>query len=451
MAEYMDPNDEPFIVVSSDCHAGARWGDFRPFVERKYLPQFDEWVNRMEGQASKDLGMPATAGVQVVGGTKVALRGKQIEDYLAKQEPVKAGGVHGAWDPAIRRRELDREGVAAEIIFPDGINRNGPPFGALAHLDPKTSNTYELRLAGARAYNRWLAALCSDEPGRHGGIALLAWDDIPTALEEVKWARNNGLFGGILLPGLSLQTNDPEWLLHHPRYEPIWAACEDLDLPLNIHSTGSGINYGELPGSRWIHSTEAYWMSRRALAQLMWSGVFERHPKLKIMMAEVTGGWLPYELQLWEYLYDARNPEVIRQTLKHRPGEYWARQCYLGASPPSGRLEVEARHTIGVRNFMWGSDYPHPDGTWPRSSARIREMFAGIPEPETRLMLGENAVRVYNFDRVKLRSIANRIGPRPADMLATPPDRGLPYKLAFINGVTPEISEPTKDYSKVES
>ena len=234
-----------------------------------------------------------------------------------------------------------------------------------------------------------------------------------------------------------MTTNNPEWLWHHPRYEPIWDICEELDLPVNIHSTGSGVDYGEFPGSRWIHSTEAYWTSRRPVWFLLWSGVLERHPKLKVMMAEVMGGWLPYDLQLWEYLYDARNPDAIREILPRRPGEYWARQCYVGASPPSGRLEIEARETIGLRNILWGSDYPHPDGTWPHSRDRINDMFAGIPEDETRLMLGENAARVYDFDLGKLAEIATRIGPKPSEIPATPPDRKLPYRLAFINGVTP--------------
>jgi predicted TIM-barrel fold metal-dependent hydrolase len=170
--------------------------------------------------------------------------------------------------------------------------------------------------------------------------------------------------------------------------------------------------------------------------QLIWSGVLERHPGLKVVMTEVMGAWAPFELQYWEYLYDARNPELIRKALPLRPGEYWARQCFVGSSPPAGRAEIEARHTIGVDKLMWGSDYPHPDGAWPQSRQRISEMFAGVPIPEVRLMLGETACRVYPFDRSVLRRIANRVGLSPASIGVTPLTWEQPHQLAYVTGVT---------------
>ncbi len=430
-------SQKPFIVISADSHAGGRMEDYRPYIDKQYLAQFERTIaERTPSGSPRALDAAAVANGMMVGGTTVSLRGKQIEESYSNEEAVKAGGLAGAWDATVRHREMNREGVAAEVIFPNGHPFGGRGLGA-------NNIAYELRLAGARAYNRWLADLCASDSARHAGVAMLCWDDIPTALEDLKWAKQHGL-RGLLLPELPLITNDPQWLLHHPRYEPVWALAEELQMPLSIHSNGSGVNYGDLPGARWIHSSEAYWTSRRALSQLMWSGVLERHPTLKVMMAEVMGGWLPYELQLWEYLYDARNPEVIRQTLKLRPGEYWRRQCFIGASPPSGRLEIDSRYIIGVNNLMWGSDFPHIDGLWPRSNKRIRELFAGVSEPETRAILGENGVKLYGFDHAKLQAIADKIGPVPSDIHATPPDRGLPYKLAFINGVTPEIPEPAQ-------
>ena len=420
-----------YVVVSCDSHAGAPWADYRPYMEKRHLKAFDEWLATMRSQ-------PA-----LVGGTRVDIRGKQITEAFEHEEAVQAGGISGAWDPAVRRREMDREGVAGEIVFPDGIYQNAPPFNAYTFTDPaQCAYPYALRMAGARAYNRWLAALCDADPGRRAGIAILPVDDVAAMVKEARWARKAGLFGGILLQPISMTTVDPQYLWHHPRFDPLWAVCEELAMPVNIHSNGSGVNYGEHTGSRWIHTTEAYWTSRRPLWHLLWSGVLERHPKLTVMMAEVNGGWLPYELQLWEYLYDARNPELVRRHLPRRPTEYWTRQCYIGASPPSGRLEVETRNVIGINNFLWGSDYPHPDGAWPHSARRIREMFAGVPAAETRKMLGENAARVFGFDVAALREAAHRIGPRPGDILKEPPERGLPYKFAFINGVNKEVPAP---------
>jgi predicted TIM-barrel fold metal-dependent hydrolase len=419
------PDRSRYVVVSSDCHAGAQWADYRPFVDPKYRDDFDAWLRSVQERDEK------------VGGTRVDMRGQTIRRALEAEPAIQEGGVSGAWDVAVRTRELDRDGVAGEVVFPDGINRNGPPFDAGGGLEPRSgSYSYELRLAGSRAYNRWLAELCNSEPGRHAGIALIPFDDVPAAVAEIENAKASGLFGGILIPGVPLTTNNPYWLLHHPRFESIWDACESLDMPANIHSTGSGVDYGELLGSRWIHTTEAYWTSRRPIWQLLWSGVLERHPRLKVAMTEVMGGWAVFELQYWEYIYDARSPEVIRQTLPLRPSEYWRRQCFVGASPPAGRFEVEARHALGVQNLMWGSDYPHPDGTWPHSRERIGEMLAAVPDSEARDMLGNNAQRVYEFDRRKLRLIADRIGPAPDELLAEPVTWEQPHKLAYVAGVT---------------
>lgn len=425
MAGSGDRDDEPYLVVSSDSHAGAPWAEYRPYLERRHGAAFDAWLQKMRTQE------------QLVGGTRVDIRGEAIRASFAAEEAVREGGTTGAWDPAIRAREMDRDGVAGEVVFPDGLHQNDVPFGAMGPLDPAANAyPYELRLAGSRSYNRWLADLCAANPGRHGGIALVPFDDPPVAVGEIEVAKAAGLFGGILLPGLPLSTTDPTWLLHHPRYAPIWAACEALEMPVHIHSTGSGIDYGELPGSRWIHTTEAYWASRRAVWQLMWSGVLQRHPGLKVVMTEVMGAWAPFELQYWEYLYDARNPELIRETLPLRPGQYWDRQCFVGSSPPAGRAEIEARHLIGVDKLMWGSDYPHPDGAWPRSRQRISEMFAGVPIPEVRLILGENALKVYPFERALLRRIADRVGISPAAIGDTPAAWEQPHQLAYVTGVT---------------
>jgi predicted TIM-barrel fold metal-dependent hydrolase len=424
-----DQAGQPFVVVSADCHAGARWADYRPYVDPTYREDFDGWLAAIEARH------------ELVGGTAVDIRGETIRQAVEAEPAVQEGGIEGAWDPDIRRRELDRDGVAGEVVFPDGINQNSPPFDARGILEPAADRyDAQLRMAGARAYNRWLAELCNAGPGRHAGIAIVPFDDVETAVAEVETARATGLFGGILVPAVPLTTNDPEWLIHHPRFEPIWAACAALEMPLNIHSGGSGVNYGELPGSRWIHTTEAYWTSRRPLWQLMWAGVLERYPTLKVAMAEVLGGWAVFDLQYWEYIYDARNPEIIRESLPLRPSEYWARQCFIGASPPAGRFEVENRYALGVGNLMWGSDYPHPDGTWPNSRARIAEMLAAVPEDEAREILGTNALGVYDFDRARLRQLADQIGPRPDDLYARPVAWDQPHKLAYVAGVTTSTS-----------
>src|SRR5262249_36768015 len=160
------------------------------------------------------------------------------------------------------------------------------------------------------------------------------------------------------LPALGLPTVDQEEFWFHPRYEPIWSVCEELDIPVQTHASSSSVMYGDFPGSRWVASAEAYWTARRPLWFLILSGVLERHPGLRLVATEAGGADTPYIINLFDYFYTAKNPEELQKILPRRPSEYWYRQCAVGASPNAGRLEVDDRHRIGVHNILWGSDYP---------------------------------------------------------------------------------------------
>ena len=387
-----------YIMISSDCHAGATPDMYRSYVDPQYRSEYDRWLEaaRVASQS---------------GSIKVDTAGAKRREWFAEQESVKTGGLHGAWDPGVRIRELDREGIAGEVVFADGQNKNHPPFG-VGFAAPRMEVPLELRQAGCRAHNRWLADFCAANPERHAGVALIAVDDPQEAVKEITRARKAGLRGGIMLPALTLWTDDPEKFWNHPRYEPIWAACADLSMPVHTHAAGPTLNYGDLPGARWILTTEVYLTTYRLLWFLLWPGVLERHPKLNVVITEAGGGMIPYLLQLFDYLAEERNVEMLRQLIKLKPSEYWARQCFIGASPPADRPEVEARHALGVRSIMWGSDYPHIEGTWPKSHERLQKMFAAVPEDEVSDMLGGNAAKLYGFDVEKLAPITQRIGPK---------------------------------------
>ena len=122
-------------------------------------------------------------------------------------------------------------------------------------------------------HNRWLAELCAESPERRAGVAIVPIvGDIDAAVAEIHRARESGLRGGILIPS----TWAPAAPYHDPRYEPVWAACQDLDLPVHVHSGAADReSYGEHVG---IYVSEVRWWSTRPLWFLLWSGVFERYP-----------------------------------------------------------------------------------------------------------------------------------------------------------------------------
>ncbi|HXZ85652.1 MAG TPA: amidohydrolase family protein, partial [Myxococcota bacterium] len=312
-----------------------------------------------------------------------------------------------------RLREQELDGVVAEVIYPDAGEGHKVPFGGGLQQDQEGESDPVLLLAGARAYNRWLADLCAQAPERRAGIAVLTLHDIDAAVQEVRWARAHGLRGGVMIPaGVGALP-----FYNHPRYEALWRICSELDMPINCHSGSGAPDYGSHPGASAIWISEIVWYARRPLTFLIWSGVFERHPRLKFVLSEQNADWAPYTIQSLDRIYERPMFAQVRKDLPSRPSEYWQRCCFIGASMLS-RLECSMRAEIGVGNLMWGSDYPHAEGTWPHSRAALRETFAGVPPTEVSAMLGGNAARVYGFELAKLEPLARRVGPSTAELAA---------------------------------
>lgn len=383
---------KPILMISADCHAGPLPETYEKYLEKSLHGEYAAWVAEAEAQRASRQSL---------------FEGKFLEKHKAG---ASSGGVTGAWDPDQRIRELEGDGTVAEVIYPDSIVGGGVPFGAGIGMNSRKVEA-RLTLAGARAHNRWLKDLCDAHPGRRAGIAVIPIDDIETAVQEITWARGAFAQGGVMLPAGTGHLP----MYFDPRYEPIWAACADLGLPVSFH-TGSGPpDYGEFPFSPMLYVAEASWFAHRPLTFLIWSGVFERHPKLTVVMAEQGSAWIIPTLRAWDGQYRRPMFEHLVGGLSRAPSEYFARQIFIAASMLTPE-ECGVRHKIGVDKLMWGSDYPHPEGTWPHTKKRIHETFSRVPEPEIRAMLGETAMKVYGFDVDALAAHAERVGPLPNEI-----------------------------------
>lgn len=396
---------ERYLVVSSDCHAGLPPERYRDYLDPRYREAFDLALpiqDRMIAEAEQRF---------------------LIADINAEWRKGRERELSAAWDHDERVKVMDGDGVAGEVIFPDGITeKNTPPFGAGLSL-PTENVVPELQWAGARAHNRWLAELVQMAPERRVGVALVpALWDVDEAVKELHWARENGL-RGILLP-VAWARLAP---YHHPRYEPLWAACVELDLVVHFHSGPAptedyfgpqpppeGEEPVEMPGAVGIYISEVCWFNARPLTFLIWGGVFERHPRLRVAITEGTTIWVPPYLELLDQRYSQThyNQKLgdFQSHLSMAPSEYFARNVGLGASCMP-RRESELRHQIGLGNIMWGSDFPHPEGAWPFTREQMLETFRGLPDAEIAAMLGGNAARFYGFDTEKLAPLVARIGP----------------------------------------
>jgi hypothetical protein len=145
----------------------------------------------------------------------------------------------------------------------------------------------------------------------------------------------------------------------------------------------------------------------------MLAGVFDRYPNLKMVLTEVRADWVPQTIRRLDHLFENSDTP-----LKMRPSEYWQRHFFITPSSIH-RCEMAMRHDIGVSQLLFGVDYPHPEGTWPNTRDWIRATFSNVPEDEARWILGENAIRCYGLNQPTLAAIAERIGPKPSDVLGT--------------------------------
>ena len=390
----MDLNDH-YRVISSDCHAGASLDTYGDYVDPSRREEFDEWQRGFTNPFS------------------------DLNDTESVQ-------YRRNFDNEIRQQDLEGDGIVAEVLFPNTV----PPFfpDGLAFNPPAPGSRLELdlRWAGLHAHNRWLADFCSDLPGRRAGVAQILLEDVERAVAEVAWVADRpGLFGGIMIPNPAVGSSTPQ--LHSPAYEPIWAACEDLGVVVNTHGGGGGpADYGPFDTSGVMMFLEFNWYCQRPLVRLMFGGVFERHPGLRFVMTENGSGWVPATLAELDYMYNrivkARPNAVesifgasVRAQMSLCPSEIWARNCFLGASFLS-RRDSKARHAIGLDRVMWGSDYPHQEGTFPHTREVLRHVFHDMVVDEVAMLLGLNAAAVYGFDLEVLRPVADRIGPTVSDL-----------------------------------
>ncbi|MDJ0785213.1 MAG: amidohydrolase family protein [Myxococcota bacterium] len=392
---------DPILIISSDCHAGLPPERYRDYVDPEYREIFD-------------VALP----IQIEE-VKKASKKFLVEDFNVEWRKGHEQQLTGAWDSDMRNQVLDADGVAGEVIFPDGITEmNLPPFGAGLSL-PTEGIDPKLQWAGARAHNRWIAEFCQMAPERRAGLAIvpILWS-VEEAVKEIEWARENGL-RGILIPSM-WGSQDP---YHHPKYEPVWSACEDTGMVMHLHSGAAPMSdYDDHQGMMGLYISEVVWWSARPIWFLIWGGVFERHPKLRLAITESTCVWVPEALTLHDFRYSEAHYQAklgdYQSHLSKKPSEYFHEHVFLGASCMP-RTEVVDRERIGIGNIMWGTDYPHPEGSWPETSKQLHESFDGIPEADLRAMLGGNAAALYGFDTEKLAPLAARIGPNPAAFAST--------------------------------
>ena len=293
-----------------------------------------------------------------------------------------------------------------------------PPFypGFVLFAGPPKPEDYAHRRAGIYAHNRWLVDFCARKPAQRAGIGQIFLNDIDDAIEDATWIKEHGLRGGVLLPTVA---PDVTWVkpLYHPDYDRLWAALQDLDVPVNLHGGTGSPNYGKFPSTPMIMIAEVPFYGIRPFVHMLLSGVFERFPRLRFVITEASAAAFPPLLkQLDGVVANVRKGEIgeLKYTsdnaLPRSATEYFQQSCWVGASFP-GPADWAAHTALGPDRFMWGNDYPHDEGSGPYSKEALRAVFHDVPQSQLRDVLAGNVAKLYDFDLDALAPLAEQYGP----------------------------------------
>jgi predicted TIM-barrel fold metal-dependent hydrolase len=290
----------------------------------------------------------------------------------------------GGRDPKVRIADMDLDGVKAEVLYPTYTL-------ALFAAEP------DVQEACFRVYNDWIADYCKTSPKRLFGIPCLNVYDIKGAIKELQRCHDMGLRGGLVW-----QVPDPKLPFTSDHYEPLWAAAAEIGYPLNFHIL-TGFNYtrGKRQGMEKIRGSVNHKTADAVttLFDLIWSGVFERHPKMKAEIVESEIGWMPFVIQQWDY-YFKRNFRSVGSReeflINRLPSEIFNSHVY--ATFMDDYVGGQVLKFWGDKNCMWSSDYPHPNMTWPNSRAFIAREIGDLEPARQKRVLSQNVIDLYKLE-----------------------------------------------------
>lgn len=296
-----------------------------------------------------------------------------------------------AYDPRRYLEENETDGVWGSVIYPS----QGLVLYAVPVRDVVT--------AAMRAYNDWLADFCSEDTGRLKGIAMVNLDDVDEAVAELERCRRMGLSGALITVA-----PPPSQPYRSLVYDTLWAAAQDLEMPLSMHvatdradpavgQTAFRLDVKHVPPSAFVNSD---FQVRQSLAELIFAGVFERFPRLRIGSVEHELAWIPFFLDRIDYVYTDRpprgpewrrfaDPDVL-------PSDFFRRNVFASFQEDDNALRL--LDVLGTDTATWGSDYPHTESTFPRSREILGKILAGLDPADAARITAGTCAAIYGFD-----------------------------------------------------
>ena len=370
-----------YNVIDADGHILEPLDLWDKYIDPKYRDRAPKIVKGENGKERLVIEEHSVGNAQLGIGRIGAVGARQ--GVVAADTMEYKDGKPGGFDPHKRIPDMDADGIDAAFLYPSlGL------FSGAIH-DP------ELAAAVCRAYNRWLADYCKPYPDRLFGVAMLPLQSVELAIKEMQFAKKElGFRGGFIRPNPY-----SDKMIHDERYEPFWQAAEDLDFAIGFHEGASsgmptvGVDRFEGRGARHIISHTMEMML--ACMSVIWGGVCERHPKIRIAFLESGGGWIAPWLDRMDRHFDDAGFNDTAPTM--RPTELFRRNCWISFEPVESSIAVLADY-IGPHKIMWATDYPHQDGFFPGAPQMIRDRLGPLSAAAKHQVMAGGALGFYGVN-----------------------------------------------------
>jgi predicted TIM-barrel fold metal-dependent hydrolase len=366
-----------YQIISADSHVVEPPDLWEKWLEKKYqdtAPRLvddggggDAWLY-LGGKTAEPLGLVTCVGDRP---EELKWTGKKYGKNLHPS----------CYDGKARLEILDVDGIDAEFLYP-------PQRAMLTFMKSPDKDAH---LAGIRAYNRWLKdGFCAADPERLFGIFQTPNVGIETSVKELERAKKEGYRGAALSAWPSGGDN------LSPDDDPYWAAAAALDMPISIHLllAAQQVKFAGSKAAAAALGAASFSNMMPIMTELIFQGVFDRFPKLRMAAVETGVGWIPH---FYEMLSDRywRNRNWAGVKIKKAPGDYF-REHWL-ATFIVDRNGISVRHQIGVDNIAWSTDFPHHGNDWPYSRKTIDSLFAEVPAEERKKIVCTNAARFWGL------------------------------------------------------
>ncbi len=369
-----------YPVISADSHITEHPETYTKYIDAKWRDKAPVIVNT-----------PNRGDVFVIDGMKnpialglVAAAGKPADEI--SEAGVTFDELHrGGWDPVARLDEQAQDGVAAEILY--------PTVGMVLcnHSD------FDYKKACFDAYNRWIAQYCASNPVRLLGCGQSAMRTPQEGIEDLRAIKALGL-RGVMMPGEpALEDYDSEI------YNPFWEAAIEMELPLSFHILT--MRNSHTRGPRINSFLSIIRGNQDIMGMLIFGGVFERYPQLKVVCVEADAGWVPHYMYRMDHAYKRhRNWLAPNTNLSKKPSEYFSENIYTTFQ--DDWVAFKMANDMNWHRLLWANDFPHSDSTWPWSQQMLKEQTKNLTDEQTQAILSNNVAELYNIDLAQLKAAA---------------------------------------------